>query len=65
MAEESILTDDFLRELINVGEVDILVGVPTYNDARTVGPVIGQEPCFKHLDLAYQSYPLQGDVVAA
>lgn len=40
MSEESILTDDFLRELINVGEVDILVGVPTYNDARTVGPVV-------------------------
>lgn len=40
MAEESILTDDFLRELINVGEVDILVGVPTYNDAGTVGQVV-------------------------
>ncbi len=40
MAEETILTDDFLRELINVGEVDILVGVPTYNDANTVGQVV-------------------------
>lgn len=40
MAEESILTDDFLRELINVGEVDILIGVPTYNDAETVGQVL-------------------------
>ena len=40
MAEESILTDDFLRELMNVGEVDILVGVPTYNDAATVGRVL-------------------------
>ena len=40
MAEESILTDDFLRELINVGEVDILIGVPTYNDAATVGQVV-------------------------
>jgi hypothetical protein len=40
LAEESILTDDFLRELMNVGEVDILVGVPTYNDARTVGQVV-------------------------
>jgi hypothetical protein len=38
--EGSILTDDFLRELINVGEVDILIGVPTYNDARTVGQVV-------------------------
>ena len=40
MAEESILTDDFLRELMNVGEVDILVGVPTYNDASSVGQVV-------------------------
>ncbi|MBV9574681.1 MAG: glycosyltransferase [Acidobacteriales bacterium] len=40
MAEESILTDDFLRELMNVGEVDILVGMPTYNDAATVGQVV-------------------------
>ena len=40
MAEESILTDDFLRELMNVGEVDIMVGVPTYNDAATVGQVV-------------------------
>jgi glucosylglycerate synthase len=40
LVEESILTDDFLRELINVGEVDILVGLPTYNDAKTVGNVV-------------------------
>jgi hypothetical protein len=40
LPEESILSDDFIRELINVGEVDIVVGVPTYNDARTVGQVV-------------------------
>ena len=40
MAEESILTDEFLRQLINVGEADILVGVPTYNNATTVGQVV-------------------------
>ena len=40
MPDESILSDDFIRELMNVGEVDIVVGVPTYNDARTVGPVV-------------------------
>ena len=40
MAEETILTDDFLRELMNVGEVDVLIGVPTYNDAKTVGHVV-------------------------
>lgn len=40
MAEESILSDDFLRELMNVGEVDVLVGLPTYNDAETVSHVV-------------------------
>lgn len=40
MPEESILTDDFIRQLIDVGEVDILVGVPTHNDAKTVEPTI-------------------------
>jgi glucosylglycerate synthase len=40
LAEESILSDDFLRELMNVGEVDILVGLPTYNDAQTVSQVV-------------------------
>ena len=40
MPEESILSDDFVRELMNVGEVDIVVGVPTYNDAQTVGQVV-------------------------
>ena len=40
MPEESILTDEFLRQLINVGEADILVGVPTYNNAATIGHVV-------------------------
>ena len=40
VTEESVLTDDFLRQLISVGEVDILVGLPTYNNAKTIGPVI-------------------------
>lgn len=40
MAEESFLTDDFLRQLINVGEVDILVGLPTHNNAQTIGSVV-------------------------
>jgi hypothetical protein len=40
LSEESILTDEFLRQLINVGEADILVGVPTYNNAATVGQVV-------------------------
>jgi hypothetical protein len=40
LAEETLLTDDFLRQLINVGEVDILVGLPTHNNAKTIQPVI-------------------------
>ncbi len=40
MAEESFLTDDFLRQLIDVGEVDILVGLPTHNNAKTVGSIV-------------------------
>jgi hypothetical protein len=40
LAEESILTDEFLRQLIDVGEADVLVGVPTYNNSATVGQVV-------------------------
>ena len=40
MAEETLLTDEFLRQLINVGEVDIVIGLPTHNNAKTIGPVI-------------------------
>jgi hypothetical protein len=40
LPETSILSDNFIRELMNVGEVDIVVGVPTYNDAVTVGQVV-------------------------
>lgn len=40
LADESFLTDDFLRQLINVGEVDILVGVPTHNNAKTIGSIV-------------------------
>ena len=37
LEDGNFLTDDFLRQLINVGEVDILVGLPTHNNAKTVG----------------------------
>lgn len=40
LAEETILTDDFVRQLINVGEVDILVGLPTHNNAKTIGSIV-------------------------
>src|SRR6266849_7095872 len=40
LEDETFLTDDFLRQLINVGEVDILVGLPTHNNAKTIGPIV-------------------------
>jgi hypothetical protein len=40
LSEESFLTDDFVRQLIGVGELDILVGLPTYNNAKTIGAVV-------------------------
>lgn len=39
MPEESLLSDEFVRQLINVGEVDILIGVPTHNNAGTIQQV--------------------------
>jgi hypothetical protein len=38
--DDSILTDELLRQLINVGEVDILIGLPTHNNAKTIGPIV-------------------------
>lgn len=40
VAEESLLSDDFVRQLISVGEIDLLVGLPTHNNAKTVGRVV-------------------------
>jgi glycosyltransferase involved in cell wall biosynthesis len=40
LPDGSILSDEFIRELINVGEVDIVVGLPTYNNLETVGQVV-------------------------
>jgi len=40
LTEETILSDDFVRQLTAVGEVDILVGVPTLNNRSTVERVI-------------------------
>ena len=36
MAEEILLEDDFLRQLMSVGEVDLLVAIPSYNHAATI-----------------------------
>ena len=40
MADESLLSDDLLRQLVAVGHVDILVGIPTLNNATTVVEVV-------------------------
>ena len=40
MADEDILSDELLRQLISVGEVDILVGLHTYNHAKTIGHIV-------------------------
>jgi hypothetical protein len=40
VAGDDILSDDLLRQLISVGEVDILVGLHTHNNAETVGHVV-------------------------
>jgi len=36
VADESLLSDDLLRQLVATGHVDILIGVPTLNNASTV-----------------------------
>lgn len=40
MPEESLISDELLRRLMAVGQVDILVGIPTLNNAATVGQVV-------------------------
>ncbi len=40
MTEESLLSDEFVRQLTAVGEVDVLVGIPTLNNRATVERVI-------------------------
>jgi hypothetical protein len=40
LEDGTFLTDDFVRQLINVGEVDILVGLPTHNNAKTIGSIV-------------------------
>jgi len=40
VADESLLSDDLLRQLMATGHVDILVGLPTLNNAATVVDVV-------------------------
>lgn len=36
MADDTLLSDDLLRQLMAVGEVDLLVGISSYNNANTI-----------------------------
>jgi hypothetical protein len=40
LEDGNFLTDDFLRQLIDVGEADILVGLPTHNNAKRIGSIV-------------------------
>lgn len=40
MADDPLLSDELLGELVAVGEVDILVGVTTFNSAATIRQVV-------------------------
>jgi len=40
LADEDILSDDLLRQLMSVGEADILVGIHTHNNAKTIGQLV-------------------------
>lgn len=40
MDAQSLLPDELLQQLIAVGQVDVLVGIPTLNNAATIGDVV-------------------------
>jgi hypothetical protein len=40
VAQESVLSDELLHHLMAVGHVDVLVGVPTLNNALTIRPIV-------------------------
>jgi len=40
LVQDSLLSDELLQHLMAVGQVDVLVGVPTLNNATTVGGVV-------------------------
>lgn len=40
MADEILLSDEFLRQLMGVGEVDLLVGLPSHNNVQTIGAAV-------------------------
>ncbi|HJY90925.1 MAG TPA: hypothetical protein VJ255_11630, partial [Candidatus Acidoferrum sp.] len=48
LAEDTFLADDLLRQLMSVGEVDLLVGVSSHNAADKLGEAVQAiERCFQ------------------
>jgi hypothetical protein len=40
VADDSLISDDLVRQLVAIGHVDVLVGVPTLNHGRSIGEVV-------------------------
>ena len=40
MAEDTLLSEDLLRQLMSVGEADLLVAIPTHNNEGTIAQTI-------------------------
>ncbi len=58
MAEDTFLSDDLLRQLMDVGEVDLLVGISSHGNACTTGETLRAiEQSFR------QNYPRQRAVI--
>jgi hypothetical protein len=48
LVEETFLDDNFLRQLMSVGEVDLLVGIPSHNNAKSISQTVTTiEDCFQ------------------
>ena len=56
----SLVSDELLRSLMAVGEVDVLVGLPTLNHADTVGGCVRAVQVAFHRELARED--LEGRV---
>jgi hypothetical protein len=58
VADDSLISDELLRQLVGVGQVDLLVGVPTLNHATTIATVIAA------VEASFRSYfPRQRTVI--
>jgi glucosylglycerate synthase len=57
LAEDSFLPDDLLRQLMSVGEVDLLVGISSHNDAQPIGHAV------QAIEQGFQQYFVRQRVV--